>query len=76
MKTNQHGKPLDQVWVPRWAIFCKNCYTLMHSKYRHDFKSCECGECFVDGGDDYFRYGAKNPGYLVPLILKDALDDE
>lgn len=26
--------------------------------HRHDFVSCSCGTCFIDGGDKYFRYGA------------------
>jgi hypothetical protein len=36
---------------------CKKCKDVIHSKYRHDFVSCKCGAIFVDGGNDYFRYG-------------------
>lgn len=36
---------------------CKKCNTIIESKYRHDFVSCECGAIFVDGGNDYWRCG-------------------
>ena len=39
---------------------CKLCGDVIVSKYRHDFQTCTCGEIFVDGGNDYFRGGAKN----------------
>jgi hypothetical protein len=36
---------------------CKKCNDIIESKFRHDFVSCKCGAIFVDGGNDYFRYG-------------------
>lgn len=27
----------------------------MESKHHHDFVRCDCGESFLDGGDDYRR---------------------
>ena len=39
------------------AVHCLNCDDVIWSESRHDFKYCECGECFVDGGRDYFRAG-------------------
>ena len=42
-------------------IKCKNCETVLHSLYTHDFQSCECDReedsVFVDGGFDYTRIG-------------------
>jgi len=39
---------------------CKLCGTIIVSRHRHDHVSCKCGEIFVDGGNDYWRCGAKN----------------
>ena len=37
------------------AIRCKKCGEVIVSTYRHDFKTCSCGSCAVDGGFDYLR---------------------
>ena len=37
------------------AIKCKKCGDIIQSKYRHNFVSCSCGACSVDGGLDYLR---------------------
>lgn len=39
---------------------CKLCSDIIESFHRHDFVHCSCGEISVDGGNDYFRCGAKN----------------
>lgn len=36
-------------------IRCRKCGDIIESKYRHDFKFCECGSIAVDGGKDYLR---------------------
>ncbi len=42
------------------ALICWVCKRVLVSWFRHDFNSCGCpNEAFVDGGFDYFRYGAK-----------------
>ncbi|MED0737110.1 hypothetical protein [Aneurinibacillus thermoaerophilus] len=38
-------------------IRCKICDDVISSKYTHDFKSCQCGAIFVDGGTEYQRMG-------------------
>lgn len=37
-------------------ILCRECRDTPESEYRHDFRRCECGESFVDGGQEYSRY--------------------
>ena len=37
------------------AIQCKKCGDIIESTDRHDFKTCSCGSCSVDGGHDYLR---------------------
>ena len=44
------------------GLFCTKCRCIICSMYRHNFVSCECGPnkgIFVDGGDDYFRFGGE-----------------
>ena len=43
--------------ITRNAIQCKHCGDIIESTYRHDFVTCSCGCCSVDGGFDYFRRG-------------------
>ena len=37
------------------AIRCNICGDEIESKSRHDFVTCKCGACSVDGGHDYLR---------------------
>ena len=41
-------------------IKCLKCGEIIESTYRHHFKECSCGNVFVDGGDDYLRFGIQN----------------
>lgn len=36
-------------------IQCLECGEIIESKTRHDFVSCSCGACSVDGGKDYLK---------------------
>lgn len=53
------------------ALYCFKCKDLIYSRHRHDFKHCECGEHFIDGGRDYVRFGYKDPGdyELLSVLL-------
>jgi len=46
--------------IIRNAIRCKHCGDVIESRSVHDFKSCSCGACTVDGGLEYLRRCAKN----------------
>lgn len=37
------------------AIQCKKCGDIIESKTVHDFVTCSCGACSVDGGHEYLR---------------------
>lgn len=39
------------------TLKCPNCHTAIQSRSVHDFRQCKCGDLFVDGGNDYLRYG-------------------
>lgn len=40
---------------------CLKCGDVIESKHRYDFKSCKCGEIFVDGGIESSSAGAIDP---------------
>lgn len=40
-------------------IKCLQCGEVIQSMHVHDFKFCECGNVFIDGGDEYLRYGVE-----------------
>jgi len=48
---------------------CAMCGDVIESKHRHDFVRCKCGESFLDGGDDYTRWGGR-------LIFRAYADDD
>lgn len=37
------------------AIQCNHCKKIIVSTNTHDFVTCDCGRCSVDGGTDYLR---------------------
>lgn len=43
---------------------------------RHDFKFCDCGTVFVDGGEDYLRVGAEDLVYNPPKTIQVKIDDK
>lgn len=42
------------------AIKCNHCGDVIESTHRHNFVTCSCGCCSVDGGLDYLRRCFKN----------------
>jgi hypothetical protein len=53
--------------IKRNRCQCNVCKEIIESKYRHDFKSCSCGQIFTDGGIDYIRRGCKDPSDIIDL---------
>jgi hypothetical protein len=39
------------------GIKCPKCKDFIWSRHRHDYRSCTCGYCQVDGGQDYLKIG-------------------
>jgi len=49
-------------------VRCLKCSEILESKFRHDFQQCSCeNETFVDGGNDYLRYGGMNMNLIEIL---------
>ena len=49
------------------AIQCKKCGDVIESVSVHDFKTCSCGACSVDGGHEYLRRCAKSLDDFIDL---------
>lgn len=47
------------------AIRCNICGEEIVSKHRHDFVTCKCGACSVDGGHDYLQFREKVQGKIT-----------
>ena len=60
------------------AIRCKICGDEIESSYRHEYVSCSCGACAVDGGHDYLRrsFASKDCYEDVSVIEKEKVADE
>ena len=41
--------------IIRNAVQCRRCGDVIESKAVHDFVTCSCGACSVDGGHEYLR---------------------
>lgn len=40
---------------------CARCGDIIESLSVHDWRECKCGSIFIDGGNEYFRCGFKEP---------------
>lgn len=49
-------------------VKCLNCWRIIESKFRHDFKQCKCdNQTFVDYDPLYTRYGGKHLYYVLVI---------
>lgn len=49
------------------VIQCKKCGDIIESVSVHDFKTCSCGTCSVDGGHNYLRRCANSLDDFIEL---------
>jgi len=50
------------------SVKCLDCDKILVSKSRHDFQQCGCSnETFIDGGEEYQRYGGKDMSLVKVL---------
>ena len=55
--------------IIRNAIQCKKCGDIIESVSAHDFKTCSCGACSVDGGHNYLRRSFKFPDCFEDISI-------
>lgn len=63
--------------IVRNMIKCNLCGDVIESKHRHDFVTCKCGSCSVDGGNDYLRRSFVNTkdDFTELSIFEDTEED-
>ena len=61
--------------IIRNAIRCNICGDEIESVSRHDYVTCSCGACAVDGGHDYLRRSFKEIGCFTELSVQDDQEE-
>lgn len=61
--------------IIRNAIRCNICGDKIESVGRHDYVTCSCGACAVDGGHDYLRRSFKEIGCFTELSVQDDQEE-
>ena len=62
--------------IIRNAIRCKLCGDVIESTNRHDYVSCSCGACAVDGGLNYLRRTFKDKDCFEELSIWEQEEQE
>lgn len=63
--------------IIRNSAFCKVCGIEVESRSVHDFRSCECGNVFVDGGAEYLRHGwTSREDYVDTSVVVTKKDED
>ena len=59
-----------------FKVKCLKCGKVLESKYRHDFRQCNCeNQTFVDGGGEYYsRYGGVDMD-LVKVVKEESEEE-
>lgn len=63
-------KKLRSEKILKNSIQCKSCGDIIESKTVHDFVTCSCGRCSVDGGKEYLRRSAEKGSYVDLSIVE------
>lgn len=50
------------------VIKCKRCKQFIWSRSHHDFRTCKCGNCSVDGGREYVRIVGKRKNFELHYL--------
>ena len=56
-------------------IKCKKCGEQIENTYTHDFVTCKCGACSVDGGHSYLRRCGDLNDWIELSICEDQEQD-
>ena len=58
------------------AIQCKLCGEIIESTDRHQYVTCKCGACAVDGGHDYLRRSFVDKESYIDLSVTVTIDEK
>ena len=54
-------------------IKCLSCNDIIESKYRHNLVNCKCGNCYIDGWQDYLHFGGNDLNKIL-IIFDDGTE--
>ncbi len=57
------------------TIQCKLCGEIIESTDRHQYVTCKCGSCAVDGGHDYLRRSFKDKHCYTDMSVTVSLTE-
>ena len=57
-------------------IQCTSCDDIIESTSVHDYLICKCTEIFLDGGNEYLRYGWTKEPPIIIETPKQAIEKE
>ena len=58
------------------AIQCKLCGEIIESTDRHQYVTCKCGACAVDGGHDYLRRSFVDKESYIDLSVTVTIEEK
>ena len=58
------------------AVQCKLCGDIIESTDRHQYVSCKCGACAVDGGHGYLRRSFRDKNCYIELAEAEGVSDK
>ena len=62
--------------IIRNAIRCNVCGEEIESRHVHDFVTCRCGACSVDGGREYLRRCFRERDCYTDISVTEPADKE
>lgn len=65
---------MKKKWIVLNAAHCLLCGDSIVSRHVHDYVECKCGNVFVDGGTEYFRYGGKDLSDKACILIRIIYD--
>lgn len=57
-------------------IKCNHCGDIIESKHIHDFVTCSCGRCSVDGGHEYLKRCFSTKEDYTEMSVAELVEDE
>ncbi len=73
-KNEEGGKAVKQKIISN-IIRCNQCGDIIKSISKHDFVKCSCGNCAIDGGNDYLRrYLLNSPDDFTELSVVEEIN--
>lgn len=76
-KTKQNKYIYPKLNKKRYGLICLSCGKILVSFSVHDYRTCDCeNQAMVDGGSEYFRYGAVDFNLIQTIEISPIQENE